>query len=421
VSTGTTGLAPRAQELCEAAGRLRALLSGFEPEEHTGAFCVALAEELALTEKACGAARLMAAARAVFCGAHKEAGFFDPARWMSTAAGTTRREAKEALSLAGSLEDCPSTKKALLAGEVSFAQGSEIAKAKRERIGEEDALLELARSFDLTRLRDEVRERRLSSVPVKDLHRRQLAARRLRHWKDGLGMVCFEGALPPETGIPLLSRIEREAKRRYKEAKRAGAPGRFEAYAADALVAISTAGGKGHPFHNDLVIVCDLYAWRRGWAKPGEPCHLLGGGPIPLEVAKQLAKDAFLKVVLHDGVDIQKVKHLGRRYTAELLTALNLGPVPAFSGRACVGCGARGFGLQFDHADPVAHHGETSIANLQDLCWSCHAEKTERDRKAGLLGKRAQARGPGPPKRRGPPPGKAPPGRRPPPPRKAPP
>lgn len=140
------------------------------------------------------------------------------------------------------------------------------------------------------------------------------------------------------------------------------------------------------------MIVCDLYAFRRGHAQDGEPCHVVGGGPIPVDLAKELAKDAFLKIVLHDGKDIQKVKHVGRRYTAELLTALNLGPVPAFTGRACTNC-KQAWRLQYDHDVPVAHTGPTSIDNVQDLCFACHAEKTERDRQAGLLGPKAKARG----------------------------
>ena len=89
--------------------------------------------------------------------------------------------------------------------------------------------------------------------------------------------------------------------------------------------------------------------------------------------------------------------HFGRRYTAHLRTALDLGPVPDFTGRACVDC-TRTYGLERDHVDPVAHTARTSLSNLVDRCYPCHQEKTERDRRAGLLGKKAKARGPGPPR-----------------------
>ena len=385
---------------------LRRQLAGFEAGRYSAAGCARLAEELAVAEKACAAARLMANVKAVTCGAHREAGVSDPARWVARQAGTTTRQAKDALSIAASLDACPATKEALLAGEVSIAQAAEITKAVSEMPGAEAELLEIARSGDLTALRDGARERRLESLSAEQLHDHQVASRHFRHWRDGLGLVCFEGALPPETGIPFVTRVEREAERLWRSAKRGRASEVFERHAADALVNLCAEGsGTAPPSRAELVIVCDLYAWRRGHSHQGEPCHVIGGGPIPVALAKELATDAFLKIVLHDGVDIQKIRHVGRKYTASLRTALDLGPVPAFTGGACVDCN-RTFGLQRDHDNPVANTGPTSIANVKARCYPCHAQKTERDRLAGLLGSGARARAAGrakpPAKRRAP-------------------
>jgi 5-methylcytosine-specific restriction endonuclease McrA len=110
-----------------------------------------------------------------------------------------------------------------------------------------------------------------------------------------------------------------------------------------------------------------------------------------------------LKAVLHDGVAVHTVKHFGRHLPAELRTALDLGPVPAFTGAECVDCGSR-FGLEYDHVNPVANQGETSLRNLAARCWPDHQAKTERDREAGLLG-------PNPPGRPGGPIGPSAPGR----------
>ena len=79
-------------------------------------------------------------------------------------------------------------------------------------------------------------------------------------------------------------------------------------------------------------------------------------------------RTAFLKVVLHDGVQIHTVKHFGRYRPAELETALMLGAPPGFEGVSCAELGCdRKLGLQWDHEDPVANRwshecGEPSAA-----------------------------------------------------------
>jgi len=370
------------------ASSLRRALSCFEPGELAGADCARLAEELAATEKACTAARLLAAARAVSAGAHTERGFSDGAEWMARHAGSTGAEARRALSTAGALSACPDTRAALLSGEVSLGQAAEITRAESEAPGAESELLGLARGADLSRLRRAAREHCLARVAPGELHRRQLAARHFRHFRDRLGMVCFAGALAPEAGLVLVSRLEAVAERARREARRRGeSPEPFAARAADALVELVGGPGGPSPARAELVLVCDLSAWRRGHAHAGEPCHLIGGGPVPVGLAREIAEDAFVKAVVHDGVAIQAVKHFGRHLPAELRTALDLGPVPAFSGAECADCGRR-YGLEYDHVNPVANSGETSYENLQPRCWGDHRDKTERDRKAGLLGPR---------------------------------
>ncbi len=203
-------------------------------------------------------------------------------------------------------------------------------------------------------------------------------------------MVRFAGALPPETGLRLVRKVEVTALRQRRAARTGGGEReRFEAHAADALAqlvtgAVATDQG-GSSTQVELVLVCDLFAWRRGHTHPGEACHIIEGGPIPVGVAKELAKDAFLKVVLHDGVNIHTVKHFGRHLPAPLRTALDLGPVPAFTGRACADCGSR-WGLEYDHINPLANQGPTQYDNLQARCYKDHHIKTERYRQAGLLG-----------------------------------
>ncbi|MGH8981095.1 MAG: HNH endonuclease [Acidimicrobiales bacterium] len=379
--------------LGEAARALRVALGSFDAGCIGAKDCATLAEELAMTEKACAAARLFCVRRAVAHGLHEG----NPAAWMARQAGTTTSEAKAALSTAGALEGLEETKKALCAGEVSLAQAHEIAAAGPKGPAEEITLLAHARSSDLGGLRVVVRERALAKIPPVALHRRQHRARRLQHRRDRLGMVCLTASLPPELGLPLLARIEAVARRARRRARRGGGdagPEPFEAHAADALVALCTGSdragespGKQPSTRAEIVFVCDLFAYRRGHAQAGEVCHIVGGGPVPVSVVADFATDAFVKAVLHDGVVIHTVRHFGRHLSAELRSALDLGPVPGFTGRQCADCGRR-VGLEYDHVDPVANHGPTSYDNLRARCYPCHREKTERDRLAGRLGER---------------------------------
>jgi hypothetical protein len=135
------------------------------------------------------------------------------------------------------------------------------------------------------------------------------------------------------------------------------------------------------------VIVADVRALARGRPEAGEPCQVVGGGPVPVSVVRSALEDAFVKLVTHDGVRIREVVHVGRKLPAVLRTALELGAPPRFDGVACVeeGCGRR-LGLEWDHVDPVANGGVTSVDNVEPRCRPCHRAKTERDRAAGLLG-----------------------------------
>ncbi len=414
-----------AGSVVELARALCAALVSFRPEACSGEECAVVVEELAAVEKVSAAARVRAAARAGSCGAHRERGFADVSGWMARATGSTAGSAKAALETAAALESQPEVKAALDAGELSFAQARELVKTEAAVPGSTADLLDVAKGQSLRALRDESRDRRLRAIDPEELHAMQHAAMHHRHWTTALGTIAYAGQLPPEIGIPFTTRLDAETDRLWLKTHRASASGSggnvgFDAGAADSTAAKSESrrsvlaaqafvrmmengGGKGKANRADLVVVCDLQAYRRGHAHQDEPCHIVGGGPIPVSLAKDLGRDAFLKAVLHAGTEIHTIAHFGRRYPAVLQTALDLGAPPKFNGNVCAapGCDRR-YHLQRDHIDPVANGGETSYANNQPLCPPDHRLKTEHDRKAGLLHrKKPRARqpvraGPGP-------------------------
>ncbi len=374
------------EELCAA-------LAAFEPARLPGDECAALAEALARAAKTCETGSARAAARAVECGARGGRSDASALEWLARIGGSTTGAARTALATVTGLGARPATQAALLAGEVSLVQAAEIASVPEH----EGELLEVARSSGLRAVKDLARKRRCEGIDPEELHARQHAAQEFSHWRDEIGMVRFRGALPPEVGIPFVNRVDAATDRRWRAVRRDGRQVSRAVLAAEAFVEMTSAAGgdRARPRSTEMVVVVGLDAYRRGHAHPGEVCHIVGGGPIPVAIARELERDAFLKAVLHDGVNVHTVAHFGRRRPAHLETALLLGAPPEFDGITCSeeGCDRR-YGLEWDHLDPCANGGETSLENLGPKCKPHHWDKTERDRRAGLLGARARARAP---------------------------
>lgn len=361
------------------AAQLRDALASSDPVLSAGDLCAEIAEELAATEKVCATARVRYAARAAECGEHRKRGFADVTDWVARTAGSSAGEARAALATVAAIEDCPATKEALIAGEVSLAQAAEIARVP----GCEAELLDVARTESLRSLRDKARRKHLEGIPPEELHTEQSRQREVRHWRDEIDMVRGVFAFTPEFGTRFANRLDAETDRVWRAARREGRLVTRAQCAADAFQRLFERKANGATGATDLVLVFDLNGWVRGHTHPGEVGRVFGGGPFPVSEASRLAVDAFVKVVLRRGTTVDTIVHFGRRRPALLQTILDLGAAPHFEGVTCADerCDRR-FGLQWDHVDPVANHGPTSEQNLQPLCYPHHVEKTERDRRA---------------------------------------
>jgi hypothetical protein len=385
---------------------LRAALVEFEADRWSGDDCASLAEELAATQKACAAASAAAAKRAVACNAHRSRGYTGGVEWVARTNGSTPSEARTALQVADALSSCPATNEAVKAGTLSLAQAREIASAEARVPGSEAELLEVAATTGMAGLREESRRVRLSAMDRDDLHAERQRVRSVTHGIDELGMVFGRFRLPPEVGLPFVNRLDRETDRVRRAARRAGNTETRDALAADAFVRMTAppegddkAGKSGkrapRPTRADVVFVCDLEAATRGHTHGDELCHVVGAGPVPVSVVREALVGAFVKVAIRDGKKLDTIVHYGRHLPAELRTALELGDPERLDGAVCSAAGCdRRYGLQWDHADPVANQGLTSYQNVGPLCPPDHWAKTERDRKAGLLNGRGKKRGP---------------------------
>jgi hypothetical protein len=125
-----------------------------------------------------------------------------------------------------------------------------------------------------------------------------------------------------------------------------------------------------------LLIRIDYDAWLRGVAAPGETCELVGYGPVPVSVVRDLLDtgDAFVGAILTKNHAVTGVAHLGRRPNAYQQSALEW----LYPSCAAEGCPARAH-LQTDHRADWAKTHFTALDLLDRLCIHHHNLKTRQN------------------------------------------
>ena len=305
----------------------------------------------------------------------------DPAG-LARLTGTSMGRARNTVETGRSLESAPLLGDAVRCGRISLDQAEEIAKTEAVSPGAAGRLMEVATTGTFHALRDQARALRIEARSGPGLAARQRQARRLHHRITDLGMIRIEADLEPHIGTPVVNRLETEARRLAREARKAGTSEPFEQHLADALPALLTGTGGGPSRRPELVVLVSHEVAARGWedVRDGEVCKIPGVGPVAPEMARRIAADAFLTGVFFDGTDLRHIKRWTRSIPPEVRVALQLGQPPGFDGPKCVDCGNR-HRIEWDHKQPYAAGGPTSYTNTEGRCdWPCHETKTRTDR-----------------------------------------
>ncbi len=383
--------------------QLRSSLADLDPERLSGADASRLLDAFAEIERLAAAGKLLAARRVESSNVWRRAGHRSAAAHVAEATGTGLGPAITALETARNLGSLPATDEAVRQGKLSETQLKEIAGAAILQPGAEQALVEAAGQQPLSVLK--LRCRRVRAAG-QDPHASYEAIRRgryLRNWVEGDGAVRFDARLTPDEGARLLASVKGEVDRLAADARRAGLEEPRRALAADALVALVSGGGgigcavddgDGRPRAGSdrtararrssqsrgtappgpptmVHVRVDHAALVRGRVGPGELCEIQGIGPIPVEVARRLAVDSILSVLVTDGVDVTGVAHAGRTIPTALRRAL------AERDPVCVVPGCDSYeGLEIDHVVPFGAGGKASMENLVRLCHWHHYLKT---------------------------------------------
>ena len=308
------------------------------------------------------------------------------AEWVALHTGTPIYEAQAVVILADQLRHLPQTVEAMNAGKLSTAQAVEVARGATAGPHAEERLLNLAKSSTVRTLRDEASRVIAAATDEVERHKRIHKNRCLKTWTDQDGAFNLKARMTVANGALVMAALTPFQDEIFKAARKSGEYATPEAYAADALMALcekashkasgseacanATETRSSRP--NAVInIRVDIDALKRGHTEHGEMCEIAGVGPIPVATATEYLGEAFLKLLVVDGVDIKTVAHMGRAIPAPLRTAVEE------RDRVCqVPTCDMTIGLEIDHIKPFAEGGPASVENLVRLCKRHHLQKT---------------------------------------------
>src|SRR4029078_7727855 len=135
----------------------------------------------------------------------------------------------------------------------------------------------------------------------------------------------------------------------------------------------------------------------RGNTETGEVCEIAGIGPVPVSVVKEWEADAYLRLIVTDGIDVKDISRLSRPIDRNQHAALRA------RDHKCIieGCDVT-WRLERDHRVPFAEGGPTAVDNLGRMCWWHHSLKSKGWRLTGgpgcyrLVAPESVAAGPAP-------------------------
>jgi len=338
-----------------------------------------LCARFAVVERLGAAGRLVTAERVKATEVWRRGGARTAADWVARHTGADPERARDGLETAERLADCRVVAEEVRAGRLSEMQAHAIVDAVAVRPDAESRLVEFAQSSSLRRLREECRRVKTADSSAADEYRKVHAGRSYKTWVGRDGAFCGSFRFTAAVGAALMAAVEERKARHVKAARREGRREPFEAYAADALAELVTEPREGRgngksartaPKH--MVVVHVAYeALTRGALADGDVCEISGVGPIPLEVARSLAADSILRVLVTKGGQAMAVTP-GLRTIPRALRLL----IEARD-RTCVvpGCDVT-LGLQIDHRKGFAQLGPTDLENCALLCKRHHDMKT---------------------------------------------
>ncbi|MEI8337124.1 MAG: HNH endonuclease signature motif containing protein [Actinomycetes bacterium] len=302
--------------------------------------------------------------------------------WLSIETDCPQYEAQSVVLLANQLQHLPVTREALRNGSLSNAQAVEVARGAIVSPNSESQLLNLSKHATVRDLRDATSRVVAAATDEAERHRQVHKSRYFKSWTDLDGSFNVKARMTAANGALVMAALKPIQDEIFRSARKSGEHERPEAYAADALMTLcakasaSDSGASASTTKTNrpnavINIRVDIDALKRGHTENGEICEIAGVGPIPVAAATEYLGEAFLKLLVIDGVEVKTVAHMGRHIPAPLRTAIEE------RDRVCqVPTCDMTVGLEIDHIVPFAEGGAASLVNLVRLCKRHHQQKT---------------------------------------------
>jgi hypothetical protein len=355
----------------------RAVLSALEPGCLSGPDALRRLEVFTAIERLGAAGRTLVAKRVEESNVWRQSGDRSAAHFIAKQTGTSVGRTQAALETAERLAQLPATAEAFRAGTLSEAQAQVVAEAAAANPDEERRLNERAGRDPFKQLRDECRRVRHAATDERARYATIRADRHLRTWSDGEGAFCGAFRTTPDAGARMLVALDAEIERVFKTARAEGKREPHQAYAVDALEGLVCGGVGGDGATRtkpkaEIRVLVDHAALLRGHTGPGEACEIEGLGPVPVAVVESWKHDAYLRLIVTDGIDVKAITRRSRYIDAHQDAAL------AVRDRRCVvsGCDVD-WRLERDHRVPYAQCHTTSLDGLGRMCWWHHLLKTK--------------------------------------------
>ncbi|MDZ7678749.1 MAG: HNH endonuclease [Acidimicrobiales bacterium] len=388
---------------------LQAVVALLDPESLDDQGALDAVDAFDRIERLAAAGKAVAAARVERSDIWRGHGARDAIGFLAARTRSTYARIRDAIAVTDRLGDLALVDRALRDGELTIDQAADIAAAAGEHPDTEAELVTLASTATRRQLKARCVEILAEGKGAEEQHRRAQAERSMSSNVGRDGIWRSSVRLPIIDGAYLDKALDHFQTQIFDEARRRGDREPFDAYRADALVAMAKAAmdeepscgcadSQDQPGADDqaagnnrasrrtrrrrrssstrhaIVITVPHTTFLTGAPVAGETCQIPGVGPVPVSVVHRLLDDdPIIKAIVTKGRDITALATITRSLKDDLRLA-----VLAANDLTCgvATCDNTRF-LEIDHEWEYHQGGPTSYDNLRPLCSFHHRQRTD--------------------------------------------